>query len=106
MIKDIPYEVEELTYALDANQPLSKNWYHVGRKLGVSRSELDLVKREDGREGGSPTNVLLSFLRTKDNISLRAFVQATHDVSRNDIANNIIEFYRSQQGNSETPIPV
>ncbi|XP_068694563.1 uncharacterized protein [Montipora foliosa] len=102
MIKDIPYEVEELTYALDANQPLSKNWYHVGRKLGVSRSDLDLVKREDGREGGSPTNVLLSVLRAKDNISLRAFVKATHDIGRNDIANNIIEFYRSQQGNSET----
>ena len=47
MIKDIPYEVEELTYALDANQPVTKNWYHVGRKLGVSRSDLDLVKRED-----------------------------------------------------------
>ncbi|XP_068691937.1 uncharacterized protein [Montipora foliosa] len=104
-IENIPYDVEEFICGLDANKPHSKNWYHVGRKLGVSTSQLDLLRREDVREGGSPTNALLSVLRTEENvISLRAFVQAIHDISRNDIVNNIIDFYRSQQTNSETVV--
>ena len=98
-INTIPYEVEELIKRLDEKRPQCKNWRDVGRKLGVSVSDLNLIKREDDREGGSPTTSLLSNLCTWENIiSLRKFVQTLHDLKRHDIVNAVIEFYKPNNG--------
>jgi len=104
-IDSIPYEVEDQIKALDANLPHSKNWWDVGRKLEVPTPRLELVKREDAREGGSPTSTLLSILRTRENIvSLRTLVQVLHDLERHDIANPILDFYKTQTSNSDTNV--
>jgi len=104
-IDNIPYEVEDQIKALDANRPHSKNWWDVGRKLEVPIPQLELVKREDAREGGSPTSTLLSILRTRENIvSLRTLVQVLHDLERHDIANPILDFYKTQTSNSDTNV--
>lgn len=97
--------MEECIKKLDAKQHPCKNWYHVGRKLGVSIDELNLIKREDYREEGSPTTSLLSLLRASENVvSLRAFVQVLHDLKRNDIANDIFAFYQPQAANSDSNV--
>lgn len=63
------------------------------------------MKREDAREGGSPTTLLLSLLRTWENVVLlRKFVQVLHDVGRHDVANPILEFYKSQTPNGDTTV--
>lgn len=104
-IDNIPYEVEDHIKALDANLPPSKNWWDVGRKIGVPVTQLELIKREDSREGGSPTTHLLSTLRTWENVvSLRRFVQVLHDLERHDIANPILDFYKSQSSNNDTNV--
>ena len=104
-INSIPYEVEEFINKLDAKQPWLKNWYDVGRKLRVSIDDLNLIKREDDRQGGTPTTSLISELCTwEDVISLRKFVQVLHDLKRNDIANPIIEFYRQAANTNDTTV--
>lgn len=100
-IDRIPFEVSEFIKRLDAKRPLCKNWFDVGHKLGVSNDDLNLMKREDDREGGSPTTLLLSNLSTFENVvTVRAFVQALHDLRRNDIANDILAFYQRQASNN------
>ena len=97
-LDELPVEVEEIICALDARGPCCKGWYDVGRKLKISKSVLNVVKREDLREGGSPTAGLLSILATQENVvSLRNFVQVLRDVGRNDIARKIFGYYRENQ---------
>lgn len=99
-INDIkPYQVEViLTETLDINRPCVKNWWDVGRTLGISDSELQIVKQEYYREGGSPTKCLLGKLSTLGNVvSLRTFVETTHKLNRHDICKAIYEVYKSQE---------
>ena len=98
----IPFEVEEKIKGLDAKLPHCKTWFDVGRKLGVPVEVLNLIKREDDREGGSPTTHLLSHLRNfEDVVTLRKFVTVLHELRRNDIANAILEFYTTQASNDD-----
>ena len=104
-INEIPYEVEERIKNLDTKKQQSKNWYDVGRKLAMSKDELDLIKRENDREDGSPTSLVLSKLSTRDNvISLKEFVIVLHDLERNDIANAIIKYYKQLPTTSDTNV--
>jgi len=98
-INTMPFEVEDiLIQKLDVNRRCLKNWWHVGRMLGISDSELQNVKQEENREGGSPTKCLLGLLSTLENVvSLREFVKTTHKLKRHDICNAIYEFYQSQE---------
>ena len=104
-IDNLPHEAEEIICALDAKRSCCKGWYDVGRKLKVSQLELDLVKSEDHREGGSPTRGLLSILGTRENVvSLREFVQVLGDIGRNDISKNLFDYYHEKQTVSESPV--
>lgn len=104
-IDDLPDEVEEIICALDAKGPCCKGWYHVGRKLKISKSVLNLLRREDLREGGSPTSGLLSKLATQENVvSLRKFVQVLRDIGRNDISRKIFDYYHEKETVSENSV--
>ena len=94
----LPYDVEDiLIQKLDVNRRCVKNWWDVGRKLEISDSELRNVKQEENREGGSPTRCLLGILNTWENIiSLRKFMEITHELKRHDICSAIYEFYQNQ----------
>ena len=94
-----PYQVEViLTHKLDVNRPCHRNWWDVGRMLGISDSELQILKQEYNREGGSPTKCLLGVLSTSENvIFLRTFVETTHKLNRHDICNAVYEVYQSQE---------
>lgn len=97
--------MEECIKKLDAKRYPCKNWYHVGRKLGVSNDDLDEMRRDDDWQGGSPTRSLLSMLGTAENVvSLRAFVQVLHDLKRNDIANGIFAIYQCQAANYDSSV--
>ena len=84
----LPYDVEEiLIQKLDVNRRCVKNWWDIGRKLEISDSELRNVKQEENREGESPTRCLLVILSTKENIiSLRKFIEITHELKWHDIS--------------------
>ena len=92
-----PCQVEYiLIEKLDVNQRCVKNWWDVGRMLGISNSTLQSVKKEEN-QGGSPTRCLLGILGTLENVvSLREFVGITIKLNRHDICNAIYEFYQSQ----------
>jgi len=94
-----PYQVEViLVESLDVNRLCVKNWWDVGRMLGISDSKLQNMKQEQNREGGSATKCLLGYLSTLDNVlSLRTFVETTHKLQRHDICSGIYEFYQSQE---------
>ena len=93
-----PYQVEViLTDSLDVTQRCVKNWWDVGRTLGIPVSELRSVKQEYKREDGSPTKCLLEILRTRNVVSLRTFVETTHKLNRHDICKAIYEVYKSQE---------
>ena len=56
----------------------------------------DDIRREEGREGGSPTSALLSLLTTWDSvITLRQFVCVLHQLGRHDVTKLIFDFYRN-----------
>ena len=93
-----PYQVEViLINNLDITQRCVKNWWDVGRMLGIPDSELRFVKQEYNREGGSPTKCLLGILSTRNVVSLRTFVETTHKLNRHDICKAIYEVYKSQE---------
>ena len=94
-IDNLPYDVEDvLVKMLDAVRPRTKHWWDVGRKIGIPTSDLEIVKREDYREGGSPTTTLIRILSTQENVlSLRTFVETIHNLGRHDICNAICELY-------------
>lgn len=99
-IDDIDYDVELIIVSgLDENKAQAKNCrYDVGRKLGLSRSDLNHIKREDLRQGGSPTEVLIYKLGTlKSVVTARCFVHALHYLGRHDIVNRVFDFYRNQE---------
>lgn len=97
-MNNLPYEVEDqLIQKLDAKRPHTKNWWDVGRKTGLSNSDLESVKREDDREDGSPTRCLFRILRSQENvISLRKLVEIIHSLGRHDICSAVSECYPSQ----------
>ncbi|XP_029198350.2 uncharacterized protein LOC114963339 isoform X2 [Acropora millepora] len=105
-IDNLPHAVEEIICALDARTPCCKDWYDVGRKLEVPASRLDMVRREDHREGGRPTKALLTILGTwEDVVSLRAFVQVLGELGRNDITRKLFDYYDTgKQIVSENPV--
>ena len=94
-----PYQVEViLIEKLDVSCRCIRNWWDVGRMLGISDSKLQNMKQEQNREGGSPTKCLLGYLGTLENVvSLREFVETTHHLGRHDICSAIYRFYQSQQ---------
>ena len=95
-INRIPFKVEQIILKLDGRKLSGKNWYPVARTLGLSMDETDNIKREDGREGGSPTSALLSQLTTWETvITLRQFVCVLHQLGRHDITKLIFDFYRN-----------
>lgn len=91
-IDEIPYDVEEiLTEKLDANKPKAKNWWAVGRKIGILRSKLENVER-----GGYPTKTIIDILSTWSDVpSIRQFVETVHKLGRHDICNAVVEFYQN-----------
>lgn len=98
-IDDIqPYQVESLLIEkLDGKRARAKNWWDVGRTLGITVSQLENVKQEENREGGSPTRCLLGLLSTWSNVvSLKKFMEIIHNLGRHDICNPVCECYPSQ----------
>ncbi|PFX23459.1 uncharacterized protein LOC111332925 isoform X1 [Stylophora pistillata] len=91
-IDEIPYDVEEiLTEKLDANKPKAKNWWAVGRKIGILRSKLENVE-----QGGYPTKTIIDILSTWSDVpSIRQFVEIVHKLGRHDICNAVVEFYQN-----------
>ena len=97
-IKWIPFEVEQIILKLDERKLSANNWYPVARKLGLSMDETDNIRREECREGGSPTSALLSQLTTWQNvITLRRFVHVLHQLGRHDLSKLIFDFYRNRE---------
>ena len=91
---DLPYDVEEILRKLDAVSAGKKNWWHLGRKLNVPIETLELIKREDSREGGSPTKVLLTLLGTYKHVpTLREIVVVLQELERHDIVKDICLFF-------------
>lgn len=85
-IDNPPSVLEKVSGALDARKSPLKTWYDRGRKLGITASYLDMGGREDLREGGRPSKVLLSMLGTWEKVvSLRTFVQVLRDIGTSDI---------------------
>ena len=96
----VPYEVEVILIDnLDITKSCVKNWWHVGRMLGIPDIKLQSVKQSEyNREGGSPTKCLLGLLSTSgDVVSLRKFVETIHKLNRHDICKAIYEVYKSQE---------
>ena len=95
-INRIPFEVEQIILKLDGRKLSAKNWYPVARMLGLSMDETDNIRREEGREGGSPTSALLSQLTTCEMvITLRQFVRVLHQLGQHDVTKPIFDFYRN-----------
>ena len=95
-IDRIPSEVEQIILKLDGRKLSANNWYHVARTLGLSVDETDNIRREECREGGSPTLALLSKLTTWESvITLRQFVRVLHQLGRRDVSKLIFDFYRN-----------
>ena len=95
-INNLPFEVEQIIQKLDDRKFFANNWYHVARKLGLSMDEAYSIKREECREGGTPTLALLSQLTTWESvITLRQFVRVLHQLRRHDISKLITDFYRN-----------
>jgi len=95
-INGIPFDVEQIILKLDDRKLSANNWYAVARKLGLSMDETDNLRREECREGGSPTLALLSQLTTRESvITLRQFVRVLHQLGRHDITKLIFDFYRN-----------
>ena len=95
-IDRIPPQIEQIILKLDGRKLSAKNWYPVARTLGLSMDATDDIRREEGREGGSPTSALLSLLTTWDSvITLRQFVCVLHQLGRHDVTKLIFDFYRN-----------
>lgn len=98
---DLPFQVEnKLIKMLDAKKPLLPNWWHVGRVYETE--DLDIIKREEDREGGSPTKSLLSCISIMEKVpSLKEFMQVIHsELGRHDICRAIAGFYQNQNSAS------
>ena len=99
-IDNIEYEVEvTLIDNLDITKSCVRNWWDVGRMLGIPDLTLDGVKQSEyNREGGSPTKCLLGILRTSGNVvSLKKIVETVHKLHRHDICKAIFDVYKSQE---------
>ena len=105
-IDNPPNMFEKVIRALDAGKSPVKTWYDFGRKLGIPVSDLDMGGREDLREGGRPSKVLLSMLGTWENVvSLRTFVQVLRDIGRGEIVRMLFDYYdNGKQIDSENPV--
>ena len=58
-----------------------QNWWEVGRTIKIPDSDLDTIKIEENREGGSPTKLLLSYLSAMEKVlSLKEFVQVIYSL--------------------------
>ena len=96
-VSNLPYYVEAILCKLDAVSAGKNNWWHLGRKLNVPEEKLEMIKREDNREGGSPTTVLLTLLRTYEHVpTLREIVVVLQDLGRHDIAKDVCSWYRGE----------
>ena len=102
-IDEIPYDVEViLIQKLDAKKTNAKNWWDVGRKIGISRSQLENVD-----QGESPTKTIISILSTWHDVpTIRKFVEIADKLGRHDICKNVVEFYQNQTPEivNETPV--
>lgn len=76
-----------LVSELDVARCGQANWYHVGRRFGISTDYLDHFKLEYLKEGGSPTECLLGVLQTwgEDEPTMKDFAKVLGDLGRNDI---------------------
>ena len=102
-INSIPFGVESIILKLDERKLSVNNWYPVARTLGLSMDETDNLRREECREGGSPTSALLRQLTTwKSVITLRQFVRVLRQLGRHDVTKLIFDFYRNGEQHSLT----
>lgn len=58
-----------------------QNWWEVGCMIEIPDSDLDTIKIEEKREGGSSTKLLISYISAMEKVlSLKEFVQVIYSL--------------------------
>ena len=97
-IADFPYDVEDFILQLDSDSsPVQKNWKHVAHGYGITKQDIQLLEIESRKPGVSAIRLLMGKLCSSKCATLKEFVHVLQELERNDVANDIINWFRKKQ---------
>ena len=97
-LADFPYDVEDFILQLDSDSSLvQKNWRHVAHRFEISKQDIQLLETESRKPGVSAIRLLIEKLCSSKCATLKEFVDVLQELERNDVANDIISWFRQKQ---------
>ena len=97
-LADFPYDVEDFILQLDSDSsPVQKNWKHVAHGYGITKKDIQLLETESRKPGVSAIRLLIEKLCSFKCATLKEFVDVLQELERNDVANDIISWFRQKQ---------
>lgn len=97
-LADFPYDVEDFILQLDSDSsPVQKNWKHVAYEYEITKQDIQLLEIESRKPGVSAIRLLIEKLCSSKCATLKEFVDVLQELERNDVANDIISWFRKKQ---------
>ena len=97
-LADFPYDVEDSILQLDSDSsPVQKNWKHVAYEYEITKQTIQVLERECRKPGISAIRLLIEKLCSSKCATLKEFVDVLQELERNDVANDIISWFRQKQ---------
>ena len=79
------------------SSPVQKNWRHVAYGYEIIKQDIQLLEIESRKPGVSAIRLLIEKLCSSKCATLKEFVDVLQELERNDVANDIISWFRKKQ---------
>ena len=97
-LADFPYDVEDSILRLDSDSsPVQKNWKHVAYGYGIINQEIQVLEIESRKPGVSAIRLLIGKLCSSKCATLKEFVDVLQELERNDVASDIMDWFKKKQ---------
>ena len=97
-LADCQSDIEDFILPLDIDStPPQKNWKHVANWFQISPKDIQFLDNENKKPGGSAMKYLIPILCSSQCTTLKKFVDFLQELERNDVANQIVNWFRKKQ---------
>ena len=79
------------------SSPVQKNWKHVAHEYGITKQDIQLLEIESRKPGVSAIRLLIGKLCSSKCATLKEFVDVLQELERNDVASDIMDWFKKKQ---------
>ena len=79
------------------SSPVQKNWKNVAHEYGITKQDIQVLEIESRKPGVSAIRLLIGKLCSSKRATLKEFVDVLQELERNDVASDIMDWFKKKQ---------